>query len=111
MYFPHVRYEYRVDGSAYISDRITVNDFKSSSRKDADAIVAQFQNGSPVSVFFNPKNPSQSLLQNSWHWTPVLFSLTGLVFVVIGVVLPFFETRAGLLTRRESGGQGGMALT
>ncbi|MDQ7055718.1 MAG: DUF3592 domain-containing protein [Persephonella sp.] len=65
-YLPDIRYEYAVRGKRFVGDRIFINDFESD-RNTILKLVSRFPEGTRVQVFYNPFNPSESILLRSYH--------------------------------------------
>jgi hypothetical protein len=59
---PVVNYEYQVDEQKYATDRITFGS-ASFGKKKADAIVAAYPQGAPVTVHYDPIDPSKAVLE------------------------------------------------
>lgn len=78
-YIPHVKYAYQVDGQDYQGDQIGFGTPKFSIAKKANAIVVQYPAGSQISVFYNPLDPGEAVLDR------VIFRPNA--YLVIGVSL------------------------
>ena len=69
IYAPNVVYEYTVRGDSqdeqYKSDRIAIYEepMQSNMKRIPESVVEPYQQGDIVEVYFNPKNPSDSLLE------------------------------------------------
>jgi hypothetical protein len=61
-YRADVSYRYKVNGANYSSSQITLADF-SSTRTRAQGIVERYPDKSTVEVYYNPANPSESVLE------------------------------------------------
>lgn len=59
----YVRYYYRVNGNRYRSVTIMVGSRVALNRAEADAVVARYQAGDTVRVFYHPDNPQMSCLE------------------------------------------------
>jgi hypothetical protein len=57
-------YSYTVDGKEYTSDRVSYPSPPSKTQREVDAYNAKFPDGSPLTVYYDPKNPSQASLLN-----------------------------------------------
>jgi Protein of unknown function (DUF3592) len=57
-------YSYTVDGKEYLSDRVSYPSPPSKTQPEVDAYNAKFPDGSPLTVYYDPKNPSQASLLN-----------------------------------------------
>ena len=79
-----IRYDYTVDGTSYTGDRVSYSDYSSSNEMQMQTVVAEYPVGKSVTVFFDPENPSSSLLESGFGWTPVAISALGVVFAMVG---------------------------
>ncbi len=87
-YKADVAYRYKVRGSDYSSDRITLADFSSSGGR-AQSIVNRYPDGAPVSVYYNPADPSDAVLERGGtsgigvlYIIGGFFAAAGLVFLI-----------------------------
>lgn len=70
--YPVVMYQYRVNGTDYQSRKISPGMEWGGS--GAPAVVARYPTGSQVSVYYNPDNPTEALLERKapsvmiWLW-------------------------------------------
>jgi hypothetical protein len=83
-YKPYVKYEYSVIGATYTSDHIGIGPAVSSSnlRKAQDA-VNRMPVGGTVTVFYNPDDPSDAVLEQRSNATVML--VVGIVLAAIGL--------------------------
>ena len=83
-YEPIVEYEYRVDNQQFTGDTVNFLAFNSSSRRRwANGVVKKYKIGSMHTVYYNPADPSESVLDRSWdhsNW----FGLFPLIFFLVG---------------------------
>ena len=85
-YSPQIVYEYEVLGSPLRGDKIYVGLKSSSSNyKKAQEKVAQYPIGKTVSVYYNPDDPTDAVLERRAQTTITL--VLGIIFLVIGVCL------------------------
>lgn len=78
-YTPVVKYGFGVGGRPYVGTRIRFDAKGFSSQAAARASVAGFQPGTPVTVFYNPANPADCVLERK--------NTTGYVLMIVGAVL------------------------
>jgi len=78
-YIPHVKYAYQVDGQDFQGEQIGFGTPKFSIARKANAIVAQYPAGGQTSVFYNPIDPGEAILDR------VIFHPNA--YLVIGVSL------------------------
>jgi hypothetical protein len=62
---PFVTYTYDVDGKTYKEGSISPGDLTIADTENAEKVVARYPRGSVVTVYYNPKNPSQAVLEKS----------------------------------------------
>ena len=88
MYSPEIIYSYTVDGRIYEGDRSHQFKVSSSSRSWAEKSASKLPAGSEVEVFYNPRNPSNSMLRRAALKLPwfILCSLLGACLIIGGVV-------------------------
>lgn len=85
-YAPHVEYEYEVNGITYRSDRLQPGTrVFISSRGRAEAEVARYAPGTPVTVYCDPANPAEAVLQPGKSSKAGL--VIGIVFLVISAMI------------------------
>jgi hypothetical protein len=76
VFWAEVKFQYQVDGKEQIGNRIRFGEFESDSPESAELDVEKFPIGKSVAVFFNPENPSESVLETE---------IQGGVFLLIGL--------------------------
>ena len=81
-YNARITYEYTVDKQRYEGDKIRFG-IVTSSRKNANKDVGQYPKNAKATCFYNPKKPSDSVLQRGspftfWMFFPLPFMLIGL---------------------------------
>ena len=82
-WFPDIRYEYEVAGTAYRGDRVFAGlAVGSSFRGSVERKLAQYPEGRMVQVFYNPANPSQAVLETTAPGSNIL-----LIVAVIGAAM------------------------
>jgi hypothetical protein len=86
-YYPHVSYVYNVNGAVYQSENIWLGDMGTTSSAWAFGIIDQYPAGSSVTVYYNPSNPSQSVLEKtSTGDIELALSIFAIALVVAGTV-------------------------
>ncbi len=97
-YRPVIKYKYQVDGKEYISNRIFITPFESD-YNTAEKIINDF-NDKKVIVYYNPLDPSESILKRNLHAGMVV-----MLIALIGIMLPFlyqaFVEVIGIGTSKE----------
>lgn len=97
---PVIEFEYEHAGSSYTSDQIDLvsQSYASNlSQREAQVFVAQFPQGSRVTCFVNPANPTQAVLQRRVPWGYALgTSAVALAFVGLGLLIVVGSLRGKL---------------
>ncbi len=89
-----VDYLYLVGDEVYEGTRVNVGWRCFGSEKRIKDLARKYPSGKEVEVFYNPNNPSVSLLEAGLDWS--IFLLWGVGLVTISVVWPLFKK-----TRRQ----------
>jgi Protein of unknown function (DUF3592) len=90
-YHYSIKYQFAYNGRVYRSDEVTFNDNYSQSPDFAQAYIERYQQGKDVTVYFDPKDPSFSVLEpeniNDFNeaWFVLFLSLIG--FAIYGCIL------------------------
>jgi hypothetical protein len=77
-YMPKVSYEYQVNGQKYMGDGIGFGT-ATFGKKKADEIAAIYPQGTPVTVHYDPSDPSKAVLETK--------SVGGGNFIALGIIL------------------------
>jgi len=81
-YMPQVKYTYSVTGNTYqgshIGFGVPISGFESSAKK----VVARYRTGATRTVFYNPQNPAQAVLERNME-----SNATALLIVIIACLL------------------------
>jgi len=88
-YKPYVKYEYQVVGETFTSDKLSIGPAVSTSNyRKSQEKVNRMPVGSTLTVFYNPDDPTDAVLEQRSNTTVML--ILGIVFTVIGlcVILP-----------------------
>lgn len=96
-YYVSVNYTYSVAGTPYFSSRYSLGQGdrvgpSHPARSDAEAEAAsRFPAGTPITVHYNPKRPTEAVLETGWNWgtfVPLLLGLflggSGWLFYAVG---------------------------
>jgi len=62
-YRPVVRYAYTVDGEQFEADRLTTSDAATVDRRRAEALIADYREGTLVTALLNPDDPADATLR------------------------------------------------
>jgi len=86
-YLAKVFFTYEVNGNSYESDRVNFDyGMRTSNVRKPQSVVEQYPTGSDVTVYYDPENPQQSVLEKRVNGTFTTI-LVSAVFIAIGVVL------------------------
>ncbi len=97
-HIPVILYSYRVDGTSYQSDRIAFDDLPNESynKEETQKIFEQYPPGKEVTVYYDPANPSQSVLQRRHRSIP-----SGIFFLLVLLFLTGFCASAFFMGIRD----------
>lgn len=86
-----ISYMYHLEGKKYQSDRICFG-FSNPIFNHADKLVRKYPRKKQISVYYNPNNPEQAVLEPGISFGAVLITLVGIFFLALGV-LPFLREK------------------
>ncbi len=81
-----VIYDYQVAGKSYQGTQFSFQDKSFNSEAKAVALLASFQAGNPVEVFYDPASPGSAVLERQAHGNIFLLIL-GPVLFIAGIVM------------------------
>jgi len=85
-YNPVVRYAYNVGGRDLESSRLRFGNYRSASRKKAEACLARYSAGGSAPVRYNPERPEECVLETTKPGPLyMVMAVFGLLFVAAGV--------------------------
>jgi hypothetical protein len=85
------RYSYSVSGKKYDGSRVTYSDGINKTARALKRLQGKYKGKSQIQVFFNPKNPDQSVLVpglSIFNFTPLI---TSSLFVAAGVFMYVYD--------------------
>ena len=86
-YLAKINFSYEVDGITYESDRINFDyGMRTSNLRKQQSVVEQYPEGSTIPVFYDPKDPSQAVLEKRVNGTFTTI-LVAAVFIGIGIIV------------------------
>lgn len=87
-YNPVVTYGYAVGGRDLQGTRLRFGNYRSSSRKKAEAAIAPYMSSTAPLVRYNPDKPEECVLETTKPG-PVylLMAAAGFIFVIVGIVI------------------------
>lgn len=87
-YNPVIAYTYTAAGRTIEGSRIRFANMRRGSQKKAEAVLAPYRAGAPVTVRYNPAKPEEAVLETHKPGPLyVVLALGGLVFVAVGLIL------------------------
>ncbi len=87
-----VQYEYSVNGEGYTSDTLSFRSGGTLNAKDALNVLNKYRHESEVPVYYNPKNPRESVLQPGYIGDVFLQFLLGILLTFLGVLYIYPRT-------------------
>ena len=88
-YVPFVQYEYQVGGQNYQGNRLAFQEKGYNSHKKAFKLVAAYPAGNPVSVYYDPANPQNAVLERKAHGNNILLVVGGIL--VLAAIASLFK--------------------
>ncbi len=93
-YYPNISYSYEVNGMQFNSERYklgeTFDSFKT--KPEARAAAKKFIVDEPITVFYDPDDPSSSVLNNTYSWPVFMPIVLGLLFIGTGFIVSKIKT-------------------
>jgi hypothetical protein len=83
-YSANIEYEFKYKENIYNGNRTAIGEYGSGNSSHADEIVGSFPKGLKVLVYFNPNNPSESVLDPGIKGKTWLLFGAGFVFFAFG---------------------------
>jgi hypothetical protein len=87
-YYPHVTYEYTVNGNTYEGERIMTLPVDSG-RNSALGVVVKYPNGSMVTVHYSPSDPSFAMLETGISPLSLFALMIGMLFAILTTVVTY----------------------
>jgi hypothetical protein len=86
-YKPEIVYEYQVNGRYYVGDVWRIGSEAYTAREKSEFAVAGYPPGRPVTVYYNPDEPAEAVLEpGETGWSS---AFAGAVFFLIGLLALF----------------------
>ena len=85
-YTPNILYTYLIGNQNFNGSNIDLVPVSSSSYSMANDTVSQYPVGSQVIVYYNPSNPSQSVLHKGLDVAGIVFLIIGILGLIVGIV-------------------------
>lgn len=84
-YTPKIEYNYTVNGVNYSGNRISFEIVSATDYTWAQNKVNLYYKGKNVTVYYNPENPSESVLEKGFSGYPLFPTVLCIVFIIIGL--------------------------
>lgn len=84
-HYPVVSYAYQVGGRTFTHDRIAFGVGPASAHATAEAAAARYAVGSPLTVYVNPRNPADAVLERR-ETSLTIYFIAGIVFILAATV-------------------------
>jgi hypothetical protein len=89
-YKPAFRYEYKVDGQQYEGDRYSFVVWGRGTPDYAQALTDRFSFGDQITIYHDPDNPSESVMDRSFGEFPTFVGVILLPFHCLGMIGVYF---------------------
>jgi hypothetical protein len=84
VFWAEIKFRYQIEGKELTGNRIRFGEFESDSPESAEVDVMKFPVGKTVAIFFNPENPSESVLETEMQGGVFLLIGLGALFIGAG---------------------------
>ena len=88
-YSVRVQYAYTVEGSSYEGNTIGFGIMSHNEKSDAQEELKSYPNGKTIDVYYDPENPSDSVLKKGVFW-PMYIVIVIMVIILIGSIWASF---------------------
>jgi hypothetical protein len=89
-YHANVVYKYDVIGKIYTRQRVSFDEYGREDEVHATQISDKYPEGETVEVYYDPYNPSKSVLEPGSHGVPWFYIALGFPFLLFGGALAYF---------------------
>ncbi|HSN93750.1 MAG TPA: DUF3592 domain-containing protein [Anaerolineaceae bacterium] len=87
-YTPHIEYEYQVSGQNYCNKQVVFGGFSgTSSKKPAEKVVYKYPLNDSVSVYYNPANPNEAVLEQNVGSGAKGALIGGIILIVVSLLM------------------------
>ena len=90
-YFARVEYRYVVDDYLYEGNRVNFGGDGGTNREAFAAIVARYEVGAPVAVYYDPDDPNSAVLDPGLSFWWFMFACGGIFLVLLVIVYLFYS--------------------
>ncbi|MBN2040216.1 MAG: DUF3592 domain-containing protein [Spirochaetes bacterium] len=99
-YLPSVKYIYRVNKKLYTGNNITASDVYQKTRGSANTILKKYPVGGEVSVYYNPANPDNSVLETGMRRNVYIMLGAAAFCLFFAVVITVSELKKKLTSKK-----------
>lgn len=92
-YSADISYDYIVNDRDYVNGTVAFGSVQTSDPSLARLVLKRYPVGQPVTVYYNPANPRDAVLEPGLHGATWFLPIFGALFLVVGVGLFFFLRR------------------
>ena len=93
-YHAEILYEFSVEGTTFNGNRVAYGDYGSSNPSHARRVVNRYPEGEDVTVYYQPGNPEEALLEPGLKAQSWFLPAFGLVFLTVGCLMAVFLPKA-----------------
>ena len=86
-YQAEILYEYTVNGKEHVGNRVSFGDYGSSDRLRAERIHRRYRVEDAVTVYYNPDDPDDAVLEPGFSRSSFMFIGFGAIFFVPGLLM------------------------
>jgi hypothetical protein len=85
IYSPIIKFKFNIEGHEFTSDKITWGgEFRSNDKSSIERKIAAFPVGKKIDVRYNPKKPSDCIVQENFSFEMAIPLFGGLLFMAFG---------------------------
>ena len=93
VYIAKIQYQYTVNGETHISNKISYSYGSTQNKSDAQKLVNKYPSGKSVTVYYNPSNHDEAVLQTGVSDLNYIMTLAGVLPLIIGIVFLYLAFR------------------
>jgi hypothetical protein len=80
-----LQYAYSVSGQEFQGTRRTFANVRTGSRRRTESILLRYPQGGSVAVYYNPEDPSSSVLEPGVTWVNYLLLAFAIILLLVGI--------------------------
>ena len=90
-YGASIAYDYKVNGTSYTGSNVHFGQYGTSDPSYGRGIVNRYPMGKQVRVYYDPDEPSTSVLEPGAGWSSFMVGGIGALFTLVGFIGSFFQ--------------------